>query len=84
LGSTQEVISHGKTGFLCNNIQECISAIDRVIELDRYTCRQYVENNFSIEQMTDGYEAVYQKIITERFSQNGHLRSLIGLASDRI
>ncbi|MEH2040823.1 glycosyltransferase family 4 protein [Nostoc sp.] len=81
LGSTEEVISHGKTGFLCNNIQECISAIDRVIELDRYACRQYVENLFSVKHMTDGYEAVYQQIITERFSQNGHFRSLVDLAS---
>jgi hypothetical protein len=26
--------------------------------------------------MTDGYEAVYQQILAERFAQNGHLRSL--------
>ncbi|MEH2044961.1 glycosyltransferase family 4 protein [Nostoc sp.] len=84
LGSTEEVISDGKTGFLCNNIQECISAIDRAIELDRYACRQYVENLFSVKHMTDGYEAVYQQIIAERFSQNGHFRSLVDLASDRV
>ncbi|MCC5627590.1 glycosyltransferase family 4 protein [Nostoc sphaeroides] len=83
LGSTEEVISHGKTGFLCNDIQECISAIDRAIKLDRYACRQYVEDRFSVQQMTDGYEAVYQQIIAKRFSQNGHFRSLVSLASDR-
>ncbi|MEH2177716.1 glycosyltransferase family 4 protein [Nostoc sp.] len=84
LGSTEEIISQGKTGFICNNIQECISAIDRVIELDRSACRRYVENLFSVKHMTDGYEAVYQQIIAERFSQNGHFRSLVNLASDRI
>ncbi|WP_375469757.1 glycosyltransferase family 4 protein [uncultured Nostoc sp.] len=84
LGSTEEVISHGKTGFLCNNIQECISAIDQVTELDRYACRQHVENIFSVKHMTDGYEAVYQQVIAERFSQNGHSRSLLSLGSDRI
>ncbi|MEH2391535.1 MAG: glycosyltransferase family 4 protein [Nostoc sp.] len=84
LGSTEEVISHGKTGFLCNNIQECISAIDQVTELDRYACRQHVENIFSVKHMTDGYEAVYQQVIAERFSQNGHSRSLFSLSSDRI
>jgi hypothetical protein len=26
--------------------------------------------------MTDGYEAVYQKILTERFAPNGHVQSL--------
>jgi glycosyltransferase involved in cell wall biosynthesis len=82
LGSTEEVISHGKTGFLCNDIQECISAIDGVTELNRHECRKYVENRFSIKQMTDGYEAVYQQVIAERFSQNGHFRSLVSLGSD--
>ncbi|MBD6617076.1 glycosyltransferase family 4 protein [Komarekiella sp. 'clone 1'] len=81
LGSTEEVISHGQTGFLCNNIQECISAIDQVTELDRYTCRKYVENRFSIQHMTDGYEAVYQQILAEKFAKNGHFRSLVGLAN---
>lgn len=83
LGSTQEVISHGKTGFLCDRIQECISAIEKVTQLDRYACRQHVENRFSVEQMVDGYEAVYQQIIGEKFSDNGRFRSLLGLGSDR-
>ncbi|MBD2516129.1 glycosyltransferase family 4 protein [Nostoc sp. FACHB-973] len=84
LGSTQEVISHGRTGFLCNNIQECISAIDRVTELDRYACRQHVENHFSIEQMVDSYEAVYQQVTGEKFSHNGYSRSLLSLGNERV
>ncbi|MBD2410559.1 glycosyl transferase [Nostoc calcicola FACHB-389] len=83
LGSTQEVISHGRTGFLCNNIQECISAIDRVTELDRYACRQHVENHFSIEQMVDSYEAVYEQVTGEKFSHNGYSRGLLSLANER-
>ncbi|AFY35844.1 glycosyltransferase family 4 protein [Calothrix sp. PCC 7507] len=83
LGSTVEVIDHGKTGFLCNNIQEFISAIDQVTQLDRYACRQHVENCFSTRQMTNGYEAVYQQILAERFAKNGHLRSLVSLANSQ-
>lgn len=83
LGSTQEVIAHGETGFLCNNIQECISAIDQVSELDRYACREYVEDHFSVRQMTDGYEAVYQDILAEKFAQNGSSRSLVTLGKSR-
>ncbi|WP_414543751.1 glycosyltransferase family 4 protein [Nostoc sp. CCY0012] len=82
MGATVEVIEHGKTGYLCDNIQECISAIDQVTQLDRHTCRQHIEDYFSTRQMTDGYEAVYQQILTERFAQNGHLRSLVGLANN--
>jgi len=80
LGSTEEVISHGKTGLLCNNTQEFINAIEQITKLDRYACRKYVENHFSIQQMTDGYEAVYQQVIAEKFTKNGYFRSLVDLA----
>ncbi|RCJ17605.1 glycosyl transferase [Nostoc minutum NIES-26] len=84
LGSTTEVIAHGKTGFLCNSIEDFVKAIDKVAELDRHTCRKYVENRFSLQRMTDGYEAVYQQIIQERFANNGRARSVFGLSSSRI
>jgi glycosyltransferase involved in cell wall biosynthesis len=77
LGSTPEVIAHGKTGFLCHSIDECIVAIDKAAELNRAACREHVLNNFSVQRMTEGYEAVYQQILAERFEQNGHIRSLI-------
>jgi glycosyltransferase involved in cell wall biosynthesis len=79
LGSTTEVIAHGKTGFLCNNVQECISAIERVTDLDRYACHQYVKSRFGVQQMTDGYEAVYQQVLQDKFFQNGHLRQPVNL-----
>ncbi|MBW4642194.1 MAG: glycosyltransferase family 4 protein [Goleter apudmare HA4340-LM2] len=79
LGSTLEVIAHGKTGFLCNNIPECISAINKVKDLDRYTCHQYTKNRFGVQQMTDGYETVYRQILQDKFAQNGYFRKAIGL-----
>lgn len=53
------------------------AAIEQVTLLNRYTCRQHVENYFSTRQMTDNYEAVYQKVVAERFAQNGHLCNLV-------
>ena len=76
LGSTSEVIAHGKTGFLCHNVDEFIQAIDKAAQLNRYACLEHVMNHFSVQRMTDGYEAVYQQILAERFAQNGHVRSL--------
>ena len=76
LGSTPEVIAHGETGFLCQSVDECIAAIARVAQLNRWVCREYVENNFSVQRMADGYEAVYQQILAERFAQNGHVRNV--------
>jgi glycosyltransferase involved in cell wall biosynthesis len=77
LGSTTEVIADGKTGFLCNDVDECVAAIDKVAQLSRQDCRQHVINRFSVQRMVDGYEAVYQQLIRERFSRNGHVPSRV-------
>ncbi|MBW4477436.1 MAG: glycosyltransferase family 4 protein [Tolypothrix brevis GSE-NOS-MK-07-07A] len=85
LGSTKEVIDHGKTGFLCDNIEEFVSAIARVGELNRRVCREYVSKRFSLQAMTDGYEAVYRQLMADKFSQrNGHFRNAVTLAKSGI
>lgn len=84
IGSTPEVIVHGKTGFLCESVEECIVALDKVATLDRYACREHIFTNFSGQRMTDGYEAVYQQILANRLAKNGYIRSRSPLVSDRI
>ncbi len=69
MGSTKEVIEDGKTGFLCNTIQECIDAVSRLGEIDRQACRDRVVANFSVKRMVDDYEAVYDKLLTEKSQQ---------------
>lgn len=75
LGSTPEVIAHGKTGFLCNDIDACVAAIDQIPTLSREACRQHVVDRFSVQKMVDGYEAVYRQLIQDRVAKNGHLRA---------
>ncbi len=72
LGSVPEVIAHGKTGFVCQSIEEMIDAIPAALELDRQACRDHVLSQFSVAQMVNGYEAAYQKVIAESMSRNGH------------
>lgn len=82
LGSTSEVIDHGRTGFLCRTVDECVAALDKVAAIDRRACRDHVVKNFSVQRMADGYEAVYQKILEQRFATNGHLRRQARLANE--
>lgn len=72
MGSVPEVIAHGKSGFVCNNIDEIIAAIPAALELNRQTCRDHVLSHFSYSAMVDGYEAAYSKAISEKMSVNGH------------
>ena len=62
LGSCREVIKHGQTGFLVNNVIEAVEALERIPEIDRRACRNRVQQHFSIETMVDGYERVYSMI----------------------
>lgn len=71
MGSTKEVIAHGKTGFLCHSVEECVDAFRHIKTIDRLACREHVLANFSVGRMVSGYEAVYEKLMAERFAQNG-------------
>jgi len=62
LGSCREVIQHGQTGFLVNNVHEAVQALERISEIGRNACRQRVEQCFSIDTMVRAYERVYSTI----------------------
>ncbi|MCX7595906.1 MAG: glycosyltransferase family 4 protein [Fischerella sp.] len=75
LGSVPEVIAQGITGFVCQNYDEMAAMIPKALELNRHTCREYVENKFSVTQMVNGYEAVYEQLIKNRINFNGRIHS---------
>ena len=75
MGSVPEVINHGVTGFICESHKDMASLIPKALELSRKTCREYVEDRFTVSKMVDGYEAVYRKLIESRIQQNGFIHS---------
>jgi glycosyltransferase involved in cell wall biosynthesis len=74
LGSVPEIVDHGYSGFICHTVAECIAAVSQIPSISRWACREYVEHNFGVDSMTNGYEAVYQAVLAEKFSRNGHLQ----------
>lgn len=74
LGSVPEIVVHGKTGTICNSIEEAIASIPTAIGLDRKTCRDYAISKFSIAKMVDGYEAAYRKVLAASMERNGHVK----------
>jgi glycosyltransferase involved in cell wall biosynthesis len=62
LGSCREVIQDGQTGFLVCDAAEAERALERVGEIDGGTCRQRVQQYFSIETMVEAYEKVYRTV----------------------
>ncbi len=72
LGAVPEVIAHGKSGFIANNIDECIAAVHNIPKLSRYGTRDYVNQHFGIDRMVSGYEAVYRKLSSAKFATKSH------------
>jgi glycosyltransferase involved in cell wall biosynthesis len=68
-GSTPEVVDHGSTGFVCDDDEDVLLALKRLDRIDRATCRAQVEARFTVERMTDDYEAVYRRLERERMSR---------------
>jgi glycosyltransferase involved in cell wall biosynthesis len=73
MGSTPEVIAPS-VGFLCETVEECIVAVKRVQHIDRAHCREYVRESFSVQSMTSGYEAAYQRLVQKKAAHNGYVR----------
>lgn len=64
-GSIPEIIVEGKTGFIVEDVTEMISAVSRIPQIKRRDCRNHVLEKFNVKNMTDGYEAIYEKILTD-------------------
>jgi glycosyltransferase involved in cell wall biosynthesis len=61
-GSVPEVIDDGETGFIVENLEEAVNAVQRVSALDRRTCRRIFEERFSARRMCSDYLAVYRSL----------------------
>jgi glycosyltransferase involved in cell wall biosynthesis len=57
-----EIVEHGRTGFVVDTPEEMIKAIKRLPEINRNICRKTVEEKFSLKQMVNKYEKIYEKL----------------------
>jgi glycosyltransferase involved in cell wall biosynthesis len=79
MGSVPEVLVDGLTGFICQTVEECIEALDKIPQIDRRACHDYVLENFTAKRMAEGYEAVYQQLMGDRHAMNGYVHNLSAL-----
>jgi glycosyltransferase involved in cell wall biosynthesis len=64
-GSIPEIIKTGATGYVVEDVESMIEAVEGIGAIDRAACRAHVLENFSVKKMTDGYEALYKKLLGE-------------------
>ena len=62
-GALPEIVRQGIDGFLINSVQEGCQAVNNISKIERFNCRQRVEELFSSEVIIDQYENLYKKLI---------------------
>ena len=62
-GSVPEVVDHGRTGLVVDDLDEMVAAVDQVGWLDPLVLRAEVEGRFSPERFVDEHLAAYEKLL---------------------
>lgn len=62
-GAMPELIRHGETGFLVDNVTEAVEAVGQINSIKRQKCHQWASSQFSGDKMVNDYLNLYQKIL---------------------
>ncbi len=62
-GSIPEIVRHGETGYVVEDIEGAINAVAAVTKIDRSICRADVEQRFTSTRMAHDYVGVYKEIL---------------------
>ncbi len=65
-GSVPEIVQDGVNGFIVDDLAGAIAAVDRVVELDRRTCRELFEARFTARRMAADYVDLYGQLADDR------------------
>jgi len=58
-GGLPEGIDDGRTGFVCDTLDDMIMAVKRLGEISRHACRAEAEHRFSTDTIVGDYERLY-------------------------
>jgi len=61
-GALPEIIVDGKTGFLAEDVDQMVAAVQRLSSIDPAACRADAVARFSLRRMADAYEALFHEV----------------------
>lgn len=62
-GAIPEVVEHGRTGFVCDTVDEMVEAVKEVHGIKPEHCRRHVKDKFSKEVMAKNYLKLYLNVL---------------------
>lgn len=72
MGSVPEILRNGVTGYVSSDLRRLARSVRDIPMMDRRRCRQWVEERFSLQRMTEEYIHVYRTLTTQGSRPNRH------------
>jgi hypothetical protein len=64
-GSVPEVIEHGRTGFIVDDVDEMVEAVGQIDNIDPAECRRAAQERFGVERFVSAHEKAYHAMLDE-------------------
>jgi len=64
-GSVPEIMEHGHTGFIVNNLEGAVEAAKRIHQLSRERCREIFDERFTAAHMAEAYIDAYERLLDD-------------------
>ncbi|WJW75896.1 glycosyltransferase family 4 protein [Thiohalobacter sp. IOR34] len=64
-GSVPEVIEEGRSGFIVDSVDQAVTALGRLDDIDRRDCRRAFEERFTAARMAQDYVATYRTALAQ-------------------
>ena len=64
-GSVPEVMQEGLTGFIVNDMDEAVAAVEKIESIERTACRNVFEKRFTATHMAERYVQIYQSMASD-------------------
>lgn len=63
-GSVPEVMHEGLTGFIVDDMDQAVAAVEKISSIERTACRNVFEKRFTAARMAEEYVDLYQSMIS--------------------
>jgi glycosyltransferase involved in cell wall biosynthesis len=57
-------MQEGLTGFIVDDLDQAVAAVEKIASIERTACRNVFEKRFTATRMAEQYTDVYQSMIT--------------------
>jgi glycosyltransferase involved in cell wall biosynthesis len=73
-GSVPEIVEHGRTGFVVDDVHAMVRALDHLGLISRLACRRAAEARFDVDRMLEDYLRAFEAIVAGGRRHDAHGR----------